>query len=242
MNTTTRLIAITAALGFIGAPMAHAQGAAAPDTKLFGSISAGGQLQSHEFSQETTFTLFDEQGSVAANQTVDSGFVFDASVGYRLRNNFAVGIGFSTFNSSGEAAALASIPNALFGGKPTVVAFGPSDYGDLSQTTQSVNFMAMWMMPLTSRFDLTVFGGPSIIHVNQEMASVSTDSATAAADSQSGTTGKAGIAGVDVTYRLTGRYGIGGFIRYAGGSVSLDSVDDLTVGGVQAGGGIRFKF
>ena len=41
--------------------------------------------------------------------------------------------------------------------------------------------------------------------------------------------------------RLVGRYGVGGFIRYAGGKAEFPAVD-LTVGGMQAAGGIRIRF
>lgn len=243
MPNTTRTTVLIATLILSPAFRAHAQTPVQPGSNIFASISAGGQLQSRDFSQVTIFNLFNEDGSVTANQTVNTGFVFDATVGYRLRqvhDNFAVAIGFSSFNGSGEAAALASIPNPLFRNRQTLVSFGPGDYGDLTQTTQSVNFMAVWMMPLTARFDLAVFGGPSVVRVKQEMASVSTASPVAAVDSQSKTTGKAGIGGVDLSYRLNERYGVGGFVRYAGGKADLPSVD-LTFGGVQAGGGIRIR-
>jgi hypothetical protein len=222
---------------------AGAQAPAQPESNIFASISAGGQLQSRDFSQITTFTLFNEEGSVAANQTVGTGFLFDVTVGYPLPqvlNNFAVAVGFSSFNGTGEAASIASIPNPVSFGRPTIKTFTASDYGDLSQTTQSVHFMAVWMMPLSGRFDLTLFGGPSVVRVKQEMASVSTDSPVAAIDSQSKTTGKAGVGGADLSYRLNDRYSVGGFIRYAGGKANLPSVD-LTFGGVQAAGGIRFR-
>ena len=244
MNKTTTTILFFASLTLGHALTAQAQAPTPTDTNIFASISAGGQLQSREFSQTSTFELFDETGSVTANQTVGTGFVFDATVGYRLRrfhDNLAVAIGFSSFNGSGDAAALASIPTALFRGFPTIKTFGPDDYGDVNQTTQSVNFQAVWMMPITDRFDLAIFGGPSIIRVEQEMASVSTQTETAAIDSQSKTTGKAGTVGADLSYRLTGRYGVGGFIRYAGGKAEFPAVD-LTVGGMQAAGGIRIRF
>ena len=41
---------------------------------------------------------------------------------------------------------------------------------------------------------------------------------------------------------MNDRYSVGGFVRYAGGEVDLPSVAKLKIGGVQAGGGIRFRF
>jgi hypothetical protein len=47
---------------------------------------------------------------------------------------------------------------------------------------------------------------------------------------------------VDVAYTLTPRYGVGGYVRYAGGTVDLPSMAGAHVGGAQAGGGIRLRF
>jgi hypothetical protein len=49
--------------------------------------------------------------------------------------------------------------------------------------------------------------------------------------------------GVDVTYLLTKKAGIGGMFRYTWGSVDLDGASDsLTVGGLQIGVGARYRF
>ena len=49
--------------------------------------------------------------------------------------------------------------------------------------------------------------------------------------------------GVDVTYLVTKRFGVGGLLRYTHGSVSLEGASDaLTVGGFQIGVGGRLRF
>lgn len=244
MTKTTTIIAMIAGLTLGAALTAGAQTPSTPaDPSMFVSISGGGQLQSHSFSETTTFTLFNETGTVTANQTVDTGFVFDASVGYRLWRRLSVAGGVSTFHGSGAAASVVAVPNPLQFGKPTIKTFSASDYGDLSQTDVAVNFQAVWMKPLTDRIELWLFGGPSIIRVRQDVASATeTVNPTAAIKSESKTTAKAGTIGVDLSYRLNPRYSVGGFVRYAGGEVDLPSVSKLNVGGVQAGGGIRFRF
>jgi hypothetical protein len=241
MHNRTNLTACIAALIFGTAVAAHAQGQAQPETDFFAAISAGGQFQDREFNQTTTFTLFDEQGSVNANQTLGSGFLFDLTAGYRLRPRIYVAVGYSFANGSGEGESVASIPNPLFRGHPDIKNFSASDYGDLNQATHSVNFMVVWTYPLTTKINLAFFGGPSVVYVKQDFASVSTESATAAIDQVSKTTGKAGNGGVDLTYTLNNRYGVGGFVRYNGGKADFDAVD-LTFGGVQVGGGIRYRF
>jgi hypothetical protein len=41
---------------------------------------------------------------------------------------------------------------------------------------------------------------------------------------------------------VTPRYGVGVFVRYAGGSVDADAVPDMKVGGFQFGAGIRVTY
>jgi len=94
--------------------------------------------------------------------------------------------------------------------------------------------------------DMSVFIGPTIVHVTQDIASVAVASGgqtpTGSLSSESATSGKAGNAGLDITYRLTRRLGVGVFARYAGGEADLPSAPKLKVGGVQAGAGLRVRF
>jgi hypothetical protein len=242
MTKTTTIIAMIGALTLGTALTARAQTTPA-EPKMFANISVGGQLQSRDFTSVATFQLFDETGTVTANQTIGSGFVFDAAAGYRFAGRLAGAIGISTFNGTGEAASTVAIPSPLFVGKPTIKNFSPSDYGDLKQSNVAVNFQVVYMWPLTNRFDLQVYGGPSVIHVSQDIASATpVENSTATIEKQSATTGKAGSVGVDLAYRLSNRYGVGGFVRYLGGQADLPGVENLTLGGTQAGGGIRIRF
>jgi len=242
--TKTTTIMMIAALTLSTAVTARAQTpSTTDDPAIFVNVSAGGQFQERDFTETTTFSLFGDAGTVTANQTVGSGFVFDASVGYRVWRRISAAIGVSTFHGSGAAAAVVAVPNPLVFGKPTIKTFSGSDYGDLGQTSTAINFQAVWIKRLTDQLDLSLFAGPSIIHVSQEVASATeTASATPAIKSESETTAKAGTIGVDLSYRMNERYSVGGFVRYAGGEVDLPSVSKLKVGGVQAAGGVRIRF
>ncbi|HVH26528.1 MAG TPA: outer membrane beta-barrel protein [Vicinamibacterales bacterium] len=241
MKNTTTIIAMSGALALSTALTVQAQ-TAQRETPYHLNISVGGQFQSHEFSPVTTFELYAETGTVTANQTIGGGFVFDASGGYRFWRNLSGAIGISTFNGSGEAAAVAAIPDPVSVGKPTLKEFDPSAFGDLSQSNVATNFQAVWLQPINDRVDISIFGGPSIIHVSQELPSVTPDaSALPLVISESGT-GAGGNVGVDFAYRVNNRYRVGAFVRYLGGSVDLPSIESLTVGGVELAGGIRLRF
>jgi hypothetical protein len=239
---TTGMLAVIVALLLGGGTTAIAQ-TAPGEPRAFLNISVGGQVQSRTFSETTTFVLFNETGSIVSNQTVGGGLVFDATFGYHVWNAVAFAVGVSTFNGSGEAAVVASIPSSIFIGLPVVWTFGPSDYGDLSQTNTAVNFLVVFVAPVSDRFDVAISAGPSVIRVKQEVASATANiNSTATINSQSGTTAKAGTVGLDLSYRMNNRYSLGGFLRYMGGVVDLPAVPDMSVGGFQAGGGIRFRF
>jgi hypothetical protein len=244
MKKTTSIIAMIVVFALNGVSAARAQQTSQqPETKTFVSISAGGQFGSQTFSSSSTFPLYGETATTATNQAVGGGFVFDASGSYRVWRNLAVGIGIWTFNGSGTAAGVASIPDPLQTGHPTIVNGTASD---LKQTDVGVNFQAVWVQPVTDRIDVAIFGGPTLIHVSQDVATMTIASnaqtATMTTSSQSGTTGKAGNVGVDASYKLTKRYRAGVFIRYAGGTINLPIIGDLTVGGAQLGGGVRIRF
>jgi len=243
--TKTTMIAMSAALVLASGSRAHAQAAGqTPQTERvgFANVSVGSQFQTRTFSTNNTISVFGENGVVTANQTVGSGFVFDVTGGYRVWRKVVVAVGVSTFHGKGDAAALAAIPDRLRFGAFTNV---PVDASDLKQSTVALNFQAMWTLQLTNQLDLAIFGGPSVMHVKQDFPSVAVNATTGAVtstvDTQSKTTGKAGSGGVDLSYKLTERYGVGVFVRYLGGQVDLPAAS-LTVGGAQAGGGIRIRF
>jgi hypothetical protein len=243
MKKTTSIFAILAGLVFSAPRTAGAQTATQPDSNIFVNVSVGGQFQSHTLDTNDVINVFGEDGTASAAQNVGRGFVFDATGGYRVRTHISVAVGISTFGGSGNGAVAAAIPDPL-----RFNSFKPfsGSVSDLKQSDVSVNFQAVWDRAITDRLALLVFGGPSIIHVKQDIASatvdVGTGNPTTAVDTQSATTGKAGSIGADVAYKVTDRYGIGVFVRYLGGSVDLPAAPSMKVGGVQAGAGIRIHF
>ena len=155
MTKTTTIIVMIAALTLGTALTVHAQtpSTAPTDPAIFVSVSGGGQFQSREFTETTTFTLFNEAGTVTANQTIGSGFVFDASVGYRVWRRLSVAVGVSTFRGSGQAAAIVAVPES--------VDLRQADDQDVcclrlrrpQPNKTAINFQAVWIKPLTDKLD-----------------------------------------------------------------------------------------
>jgi hypothetical protein len=107
-------------------------------------------------------------------------------------------------------------------------------------------------MQLTDNLDIAFAVGLTVIKVSQDLVgsfsvAAGTQNVTTTATTEKGTAVGPYVA-VDFTYNLKllpgfkPLYGIGAYVRYAGGKVDLPSVVDANVGGMQAGGGIRLRF
>lgn len=240
-NRLSTLLVAVAGVWLAATSVASAQATA--ERRVFADFGAGGQVSTQTFSGSSAFTVFNEAALVATNQNTSGGFVLDANGGYRIGRNVSIGVGVWTAHPDGASASAASIPDPLVFNRPKTITLTSSD---LKQTNVGVNFQVGWMTTIGNRVDLAIVGGPSIIHVKQDIGSVvvtaGTQTGVAAVVTESKTTPKAGNVGLELGYRMSDRYGLGGFVRYAGGKVNLPSVPNLTVGGVQVGGRMRFWF
>ena len=115
----------------------------------------------------------------------------------------------------------------------------------------------VYVIPLSDRIRVSVFGGPTLFRLNQDIVedlqlgpepgapffnTVDVQSAVASSVTQSGFGGHFGF---DGTYLLTSQFGVTGIFRFAGGSVELldeSSATSIDVGGPQLSGGLRLFF
>lgn len=238
MNKSTGIAVLIAALTFAAASSAVAQ----TDSSTFIDINGGGQVPSRTLQTSTSFPLYNETAVVNAAHNIGAGGIFDISGGYKFTRSFGVAIGLSTFSKTGDGALAASIPDPEFINHPHLVNVSASN---LKRTEVGTHIMAVFFIPIDDKFDATVFGGPSFIHLSQDVMSASVAPGTVVTSvapvKQTGT-GAGGNIGVTGNYMFTPRYGAGIFLRYAGGSVDLPSANGAKVGGFQFGGGLRLRF
>lgn len=249
MTTSTKKTMRVCALlaGTVLAAGAEARAQATTPFKFLVGATVGGQIHAHTFTATESFPLRLETATVTATHGVDSGLLVDVNAAYRVwRPDFGVGIRYSHFTDSGDASVIASIPHPLFFDRPAILTV-PAE--GLDRRELGVHFQALWFTPvpdfLPDDVEIVLGLGPSILNAKQQITSITvpegTQDVVAAAVSQS-KTGVGFNAGFDVTYPVTPRYGVGGFIRYAGGKVDLPAVEDMKVGGFQGGIGVRLKF
>lgn len=238
-KTTTALIA--AALYLAVPAQADAQSDKARIPESYFNVTVGAQPQQQSFEAKTTSTIFDEEATFTADQTLSNGPFFDVAAGFRVSTHLSIGGTFSFFQGDGDATGTASIPDPLVFDQHTNV---PIQGSNLKRNEFGYHLQAVWFVPLSRKLDIAVSAGPSIFHVSQDFLSGSSAEGstvvTYGVDSQSGT-GFGVNAGVDTTYLLTPRYGVGVLIRYTWGKVTIDETD-LTLGGFQAGAGLRIRF
>lgn len=213
--------------------------------KGFANINIGGQAGSHDVQTTTTFTVYDEDARVTTAQKTGGGLLFDLNGGYKVWSNLVVAVGYTFMSDKGDGAVTASIPDPRIFDSPRSVTATASG---LSHKENALNFSGVWMVPVTDKVDVGVSFGPTIFFVKHELPGTLTFSEPGPTvtgltkQNIRKTTGGVNF-GVDVTYLLTKKAGIGGILRYTWGSVDLGGGSDkLTVGGFQIGVGARYRF
>ena len=239
----TKVAVLCLAFCAFAAPRAYAQ--MKWTDKGFANINIGGQSGSHSVETTTTFVVYDEDAHITTTQKTGGGFLFDMNGGYKVWSNLVAAVGYTFMSDSTDGAVTASIPDPAVFDRPRTV---NATADNLKHTENALNFMGVWMVPVTDKVDVGISFGPTVFFVKQELPDEIqfTEPAPTVTGltkkSVSKTTGGINL-GVDVTYLLTKKMGVGGILRYTWGSVDLEGASDkLTVGGFQIGVGARYRF
>ncbi len=227
----------------LAAAPAHAQVMQWQD-RGFANVNVLAQPQSRNVTDTSTFTLYDEQGTVTGPRKIGGGPVFDLSGGYRVWHNLAIGLGYSHFSDSSNVTVTARVPDPLVFDQPVQQDLNA---GKLDHSEDAMHISAVWFWPVTDKIDVAASAGPSIFFVSDQgvtgvTVQPNTSIATGVTTSKETETGVGVNLGVDVTYLVTQKIGAGVTMRYAGASVDLPTVDSLKVGGFQIGAGLRYRF
>ncbi len=224
------------------------------EQRYFLSVDGGGQSGSQQLQDlGESGILFGEPMLMDTNYNIDrSGGLFRANGTIRLRGNLGVGVGFTRGTSTGEAGVTVQAPHPIFLNRPRVVS---QSLTALGHRESMVHFQAAWLIQLDERAQVQIFGGPTLMRVDQaivENATVveigfpfSEVNLTRVTVMETKESGVGFNAGVDFSYMLAAYWGLGGFVQYAGGSIDFPLAGgptSITVGGLQFGGGLRFRF
>jgi Outer membrane protein beta-barrel domain len=209
----------------------------------FVNLNFGAQPSSRDFGTSQSFPLYGENATFTTSQENGGGGMFDITAGYRFMPAFAVAVGFSNFSNTSSSTVTSSIPNPLVFEQPLVTT---TTVSDLDHSERGIHIQAVWFLPVTDKIDVALSLGPSFILVKQDLvSSISVPPGTQTANPVKTTEEDTGVGvniGIDGTYLITRNFGAGVFMRYAGAKVDLTTVDGLSVGGFQVGGGVRVRF
>lgn len=226
----------------LSAVSAHAQTPTPSTEKFFLNVNVGGEMATRTINAVARKTIYDETATLASSQPIGRGAVVDFDGGYRVRQDFFAGLLVSFFSKSSDATTSASVPDPIFFNRPKTVTGSTSG---LKRSEVAIAPHASWARPLTDNFDITFSGGIAFIHVSQDLVGnfdIAPPQNITILQTSETANAVGPYAQVDLIYNLKSRYGVGGYLRYAGAKVDLPSIADTNVGGVQAGGGIRLRF
>jgi outer membrane protein with beta-barrel domain len=241
--------AVLAALCVVG--LAHAA-RAQPGDRLRVSVNAAAQVTSHTLTQSFTIPINVESAPISTSLDLTSAPMFDIGASYRILNRLAVGVSATSLSRSIDGTFQAKIPHPFFFNTLRPIS------GDLSGLTHKevgAHIYAMYFVPVSSKLDVGIFGGPSHFSVKQDFvtdvdytSSYPFDTATfTGAPTETVSRGATGYnVGADVSWRLSKVLAVGGLIRVTGASttftVASGNTIDADVGGLQTGAGVRIMF
>jgi len=241
-----------------GPPAAKTSPAGTALRRGYLSINGGYQATSNDFTNSWSLPYYLETESLRSSYSVKPGALIDVGAGVRVWRDLALGVAVSRYHRADFALLSATVPNPLLYNQPrtfTGTAAGPS------RTETAVHANAMWLAALAPKIQLGLFGGPSFFSVKQVAISAVdfaetypyTTVTVANTATQSQTKSSIGFnAGGDLTVLLHKLIGVGMLFRYTGmkGQSPVPSIPTapnaispfMKAGGLQVGGGLRFRF
>ena len=209
------------------------------------SVNAGYQAADDAFSQEKTFPLYQETARFTSSYEVQAGPTIDAGGAVRFWKGLGAGVAFTSFKDDRDITIEGTLPHPFFFDRQRAVS-GTAP-GNREETAVHVN--AAFFVPVSPKFHVLIFGGPSFFSVKQTVVTDIRYSESYPFDSATFTSAvvseekesKVGFnVGADVSFYFSKYFGVGGIFRFARASVPF-SVGDLDVGGAEVGGGVRIR-
>ncbi len=213
-----------------------------------------------DYTSTDTRTLFREPATLKVGYHLPAGAAFAFGGGVMFTSVFGLGVSFSGTAHQAPADLAIHIPH------PTVANRYADDStvtdGELQRVESHLNIVAMFVNDASARYRIRGFAGPTLFRMRQDvvddigfdqsfsLAGVNIVDITTFDTTQidfADATGWGFNVGADVSWFFTRVVGVGGFGRYNRGTITtFDPLtgDDVkyTVGGVQAGGGLRLRF
>jgi Outer membrane protein beta-barrel domain len=255
MNKSVVMLLIVCGVFAGTARQASAQGGTWADRGYI-NVGWGVESGSSAMTDSRTQTIYDESATITSSSTFSSGSLFDVGVGIRIFKNLTVGVGYHQEQNDTEGTVSGQIPSPVVFNRPRAL----TGTEPLDRKEMATHLNIGWVLPLSEKVDVMVYGGPSFFRLTQEVinevvpnetgATASTITATIhTAERKKSVTGF--NVGADATYIVwqndSVRIGAGGFVRFTQASTDVEMFagsqpQPTDVGGVQFGFGARLRF
>jgi hypothetical protein len=219
----------------------------------FVSLNGAYQGTSTSFSAATTFVQNAETGNVSTNYGGGHPPVIDVGGAGRIWHALGLIVAATWSRENAAGSVSADVPHPFLFNAPRHVE-GVAD--ELDRREISFHLDPAVIVPFGRRTQVAVFAGPSYFRVRQGLVTGVTvtdvypyDTATfASATTVEATKSRVGYnAGIDFAVALSRSAGVGILIRYSRADLTFDAPEggspvDTQAGGLQVGGGLRFRF
>ena len=134
--------------------------------KVFAGVSFGSQTKARTFTVSGSQPLYEETATFESTVGIGSNSIVDLSAGLRVWKNVAVGLGWSSYSDTSSSTLNASIPDPLFFDAPHARS---TSADGLEHKEQQIHVSGYWLQPVTDRFDVAFFAGPTFFSVKQDL-------------------------------------------------------------------------
>jgi hypothetical protein len=222
-------------------------------SRFYAGVDFGVQAGGETVTDTVTSPVNGETARFSTPYEAKMGALLGVFVDVHVWQYLSAGISFTGYASPADTQVTGSIPHPFFFNRAREL---QGDVPGVERSESGVHLQLRALLPVSRTVQVSVFGGPSFYQLEQDVVTsvrwtesypfdmVSFTSAGTETRSESGTGFNVGA---DVAYFLGRHFGVGGRAQYSTATVGLPSGSgtgsiDTKAGGLQAGGGVRFRF
>jgi len=230
-----------------------------PVANWFVDLDAAYRYGDRAWIERLSKRLYDETASFDVRYLPSAGAAFGVRAGRRLWRALDVGVGATYFHTATGTRVTGSVPHPLFFRRPRDLEHAPEG---TRSTEFGIHLDVGWTFRITERIDLRFAGGPSLFDIKRDrLTSIETSEVgppfgqVTASDERAIARARfpGANAGIDLTYYFVRsldpgarfwKAGVGGFVRWARGTVELPELglERWTVESWRGGLGFRLRF
>ncbi|MEO8682422.1 MAG: hypothetical protein ABI665_25460, partial [Vicinamibacterales bacterium] len=167
--TTLMFVALLVALSQNAAAQTPAPAPASGwEDRAYINVNWGVESGNTDFTDTKSFSLYEETGTLTSTSSFSSGSLFDVAVGIKVWRNLSVGAAYHQEGNIAPGSISGTVPHPIFFNAPRT--FTTTVEG-LERKENAEHLVIGWTVPIGSKLDIMVFGGPSFFRLQQDVVS-----------------------------------------------------------------------